>query len=85
MYDLKCLSNKLKQARQYRNMNKSELSELFDMHPNSYSKWERGTAEHNATQLARITNFEQLDITFYFDPEMQPGSLFFARTILGKQ
>ncbi|MBN2531859.1 MAG: repressor LexA [Spirochaetales bacterium] len=79
MYNLKSLPDKLRQARQYRNLNQSELSELFNMHPNSYSKWERGTAEPNATQLARIANFEQLDIGFYFNPDLNPEDADFKK------
>ena len=79
MYNLKCLPDKLRQARQYRKLNQSELSELFNMHPNSYSKWERGTAEPNATQLARLANFEQLDIAYYFDPKLKPENADFKK------
>ncbi|MBN2739183.1 MAG: helix-turn-helix transcriptional regulator [Spirochaetales bacterium] len=66
MYDIKLLPARLKQARNYRGLSKEECAKLFAIHPNSYLRWENGSAVLNARQLAELAEHEQIDLNFFF-------------------
>ena len=49
-----------------------EISAQLGVHVSTYNKWEKGINQISHRVLAKIANFENLDINFYFRPEMEP-------------
>ncbi len=72
MYDPSVLKEKLRLGREYRNLKQDYIASKLGLHVTSYNKWEKGTNHPNAETLASIANLENLEISFFFTPEMSP-------------
>ena len=70
MYKAEILPTKLREGREYRNLDQKEIANLLGIHVSSYGKYELGFREPNAILIPKIANIEKLDINFYFDPNM---------------
>ena len=66
------LPSKLRRGREYRGYNQAEVANILDIHVTSYGKYENGSRQPNASQLALIANFERLDLSYYFLEEVNP-------------
>lgn len=69
-YDYECLQEKMIEVRKYRGLSQHEIAEKFKFEAGSYSKWERGKAIPNARQIAKLAEIEEIDINFFFKPNM---------------
>ena len=67
------LAAKLAQGRNYHGFKQQWMAEQLGVDVSSYNKWEKGINQPNAYVLARIGEIENLDLNFFFQPELTPA------------
>ncbi len=70
LYKSEIFGKRLREAREYRGYSQKRIADLLGIQNASYGKYELGERELNASILPIIANFEEIDINFYFDEEI---------------